>query len=854
MLLFFKGLVTIGLFNSFSFSLFAPLSILTMKNKLLFTGALLCGFNFTGLSQSNSKINLIPASGDDLKHLTEELNRSQTKTLLCRDTLRYPQSKEQILGDETFFSGFTVWQADNESISQAYTNTSSLTITGVEFFGARSTVAGAAATLTVEASIYSVDANNVPTTLLGSGTVSVAPTTYAYRYVTFTNPITVTGNYAVVLKATNANGVLGLYINNEVGGQSYDELLTRFYSSYPNYPNPNNWNTIPVLAGAGYDFEPLVAPIVTYTMNTTGTVTPTTACLGEEITFTNTTVFPQQTNRMLSYQAFRQYFGLSTVDSTYVWDLDFEVDPMSDGDLVWSSNTTYTYATAGTYEPALITLGGFWSSCTDFTDFTVTINPVDNATFSYASSTICEGSANVTPASVATAGGTFSSTAGLVFANATTGEIDVAGSTSGAYTVTYTTAGACPSTSTQNLTITGAPDATFSYAQTGYCTTGTNPSPVLTGSAGTFTASPAGLSINAATGAINLAASTAGTYDVTNTIAASGACPAATETVQVTVTTASSAAFTYAGSSYCVSAASQSPTVTGTAGTFTSSPAGLTVNGSTGVVDPATSTAGTYTVTNTVAASGACPAATTNVQVTITANPNASFSYAETNYCPTGTATPVLAGTAGAFTSSPAGLTVNGSTGVVNLATSTAGTYTITNTIAATATCGSAIETATVTIDAAPTAAVTVSGATITATETTGVTYQWINCAGNTPIAGETAQSFTATANGSYAVIVSNGDCSTTSACQAISGLGIADNSIELITVYPNPTENTITISGLTAAQAVISVVDVNGRLLIAETTSATTLELSVRDFEAGVYFIQVASESINGTKRFIKK
>jgi hypothetical protein len=55
--------------------------------------------------------------------------------------------------------------------------------------------------------------------------------------------------------------------------------------------------------------------------------------------------------------------------------------------------------------------------------------------------------------------------------------------------------------------------------------------------AGTFT-SAAGLSINATTGVITLAASTAGTYTVTNTVAASGSCPAATATATVTVSPA----------------------------------------------------------------------------------------------------------------------------------------------------------------------------------------------------------------------------------------------------------------------------------------------------------------------------
>lgn len=822
-----------------------------MKIKLLLIGTVLLSYVGTGFSQGNPRMNLVPASGLGLKQSTTISNPSESRTLVCSDTIRYPQVKEQILGSETFYYGFEVWEADDESVSQTFLNSSSIQITGVEFFGARSTNVNSASSVTVQASIYNVNASNIPTTLLGSGTVSFSTTSHGYRYVTFANPITVSGNYAVVLTPTNANGIVDLYINDETGGQSYDELFAHFYSSYTGYPNPNNWNTIPVFTG-GYNFEPLVAPIVSYTINTTGTVAPLTACLGDEITFTNTTVFPQKTNRMLNYQAFKQYFGLTTVDSTYVWDLDWETNPASPGDLVWSENTTYTYAAAGTYEPALLTLGGFWSGCTDYTTFNVTINAIDDASFSYASSTICEGSANVTPASVTTPGGTFTSTTGLIFADASTGEIDIAGSTAGTYVVTYTTAGTCPDESTQTITITSAPDATFTYAAADYCTTGTNPSPTVTGTIGAFSATPAGLVISSSTGVITLATSTPGTYDVTNTIAASGSCPASSETVQVTITEAEDASFTYAASTYCLSGANPTPAITGTAGTF-SSTTGLSVDAVTGEIDLTNSTPGTYTVTNELPASGACPVISATTQITITASPDASFTYAETAYCSTGTASPVVTGTAGTFTATPSGLSINGSTGVIDLANSTAGTYTVTNTIAATAACAEETETFTVTIEALPTATVSLSGITLTAQET-GVTYQWINCAGNTPVAGETSQTFTPSVPGSYAVIVTSGNCSATSACQAVSNVGLEDNSIEVVAVYPNPAEHIITISGLTASNATVSVLDVNGRVLISEVTLSAKVELSVRDFEAGIYLIKVESETINGTKRFIKK
>ena len=109
----------------------------------------------------------------------------------------------------------------------------------------------------------------------------------------------------------------------------------------------------------------------------------------------------------------------------------------------------------------------------------------------------------------------------MTFVSATTGEIDVLGSAVGTYTVTYTTTGTCPNTSNQTITVTTAPDANFTYANTAYCSTASNPLPVFGGgaSAGVFS-STAGLNfVNTNTGEINLATSTPGAYVVTNTIA-----------------------------------------------------------------------------------------------------------------------------------------------------------------------------------------------------------------------------------------------------------------------------------------------------------------------------------------------
>src|SRR6185369_17916339 len=140
---------------------------------------------------------------------------------------------------------------------------------------------------------------------------------------------------------------------------------------------------------------------------------------------------------------------------------------------------------------------------------------------------------------------------------------------------------------------------------------------------------------NINTGEIDLAASTPGTYTVTNTIPAAGGCPEVTATSSVTITAAPVATFSYAGSPYCQNATNPSPTFSGggVAGTFSSTSGLVFANVNTGQIDLSASTPGTYIVTNTIAAAGGCPDVTATSSVTITALPVATFSYTGTPYC-----------------------------------------------------------------------------------------------------------------------------------------------------------------------------------------------------------------------------
>jgi hypothetical protein len=117
-------------------------------------------------------------------------------------------------------------------------------------------------------------------------------------------------------------------------------------------------------------------------------------------------------------------------------------------------------------------------------------------------------------------------------------------------------------------------------------------------------------------------------------------------------------------------------------------------------------------------------------------------------------------------------------------------TYKVTNIYGDTATCSF-----TITVNSTLDTSTTVVVNTITSNESaTGATYQWLDCDNSyAVITGATSQNFTATANGNYAVEVTNG-CVDTSACVSITSVSIAEITNSSISIYPNPTNDVINI------------------------------------------------------------
>ena len=142
-----------------------------------------------------------------------------------------------------------------------------------------------------------------------------------------------------------------------------------------------------------------------------------------------------------------------------------------------------------------------------------------------------------------------------------------------------------------------------------------------------------------------------------------------------------------------------------------------------------------------------------------------------------------------------------------------------------------------------------------------GATYQWLDCDnGNAEINGANGQTYTATANGNYAVEVTSGSgCIDTSACVAITIVGIEENTLfNHVSVYPNPNIGEFSISFENYTGEVnIEVVDVTGNLVSSSkenVKSNVSFKVDLRSSASGLYFVKVSGEYDTNTIRVIKK
>lgn len=172
--------------------------------------------------------------------------------------------------------------------------------------------------------------------------------------------------------------------------------------------------------------------------------------------------------------------------------------------------------------------------------------------------------------------------------------------------------------------------------------------------------------------------------------------------------------------------------------------------------------------------------------------------------------------------------------------------------------CDSTVTT-TITMLPAVNVSTTTSGITITAVATPA-TYEWMNCTTNALIPGAVSQNFTATANGDYAVLVTEGGCTDTSACVTISQVGIETNGSQIggLTVYPNPAQSYFTLNFPVAetGDVVVRITDIQGKVVMVMTENALqgqyVKNVNLEGLDAGMYYLQVSYNNSQYTGKLI--
>ena len=246
--------------------------------------------------------------------------------------------------------------------------------------------------INVNVYIYEVDNNNKPTTAISTITPTIAIVTGGTLKrinALFLTPVSVSGNFAVVIENNTSGKILNIGYNNATA-TTYGEGLSYIYY---NGSNGLDWYTNEV--AYGQDFDALISPVITYSVNSDFITNPNPpiVAIDEDIEFTaNSTPAYIINSHTLNYEAFRDYFNLTTNDSTYSWDMD-------DGsNLIWQANHTYNYSDSGTYNVKLYTMYGLWNRCEQVGNKDVIVN-YPSVAVEAAPDTICPGLSSILTAS-----------------------------------------------------------------------------------------------------------------------------------------------------------------------------------------------------------------------------------------------------------------------------------------------------------------------------------------------------------------------------------------------------------------------------------------------------------------------
>ena len=122
------------------------------------------------------------------------------------------------------------------------------------------------------------------------------------------------------------------------------------------------------------------------------------------------------------------------------------------------------------------------------------------------------------------------------------------------------------------------------------------------------------------------------------------------------------------------------------------------------------------------------------------------------------------------------------------------------------------------------------------------------------PVAGAAGQAYTVTANGSYAVIVTQAGCTDTSACHQVFTIGVeeAENGGDIV-FYPNPSDGQLFVQSSGIIEQ-IGLLAINGQLLYTLRPAANYAVLNLETYPAGVYLLRIETGGKTVFRKIIRR
>lgn len=150
---------------------------------------------------------------------------------------------------------------------------------------------------------------------------------------------------------------------------------------------------------------------------------------------------------------------------------------------------------------------------------------------------------------------------------------------------------------------------------------------------------------------------------------------------------------------------------------------------------------------------------------------------------------------------------------------------------------------------------VQVNGIELTVVTTAGASYQWVDCATNLSISGETNPVFTPTVNGQYAVVItSNNGCVETSDCISVNGVGLDENTTNFtLSIYPNPANELLTVN-FDSPISIIQVISITGQKQdVIYNSFDDHIEINISRLSNGFYLLSYIKDGKTFTLKFQK-